>query len=225
MQCVLVAVTLVASSFALIPVSAYAASGSADAAIVRVGLLTAHDFPAGWTETTPPSSPSTPDVSKTGRNCVAVQRSWNASKKLPAVRGRSVLFEQGTAWISDTVTVHRTIAAARAGLAYLEDASFSACIQEYHRERDKQLKYGVTYDATKRISLPNVGNSTIGFENQVTVTTSRQTSTFYNEVEDVLVGRTLVSFSFTGIGQSLLENHHALVESVITWVRAAEATT
>ena len=221
MRGVLVAVVIATIAWGLVPASAGAATNAADSAIVDTGLLRINDFPSGWTATARPSIPQ-PDVSKYGNVCAAIQKSWNAARRLPTARGESSLFKLGNAWISDAVTTHPTVAAARAGVAYLKQPGFTACIQRYNRDRDKGLKNGVTVTSSvTRLSVPSVGDSSFGLENKVTSTAKGHTSTAYSEVQDVEVGRTTLAFNF--VGTSVTE-HQALVRSIVSRVRAAEAT-
>ena len=138
-------VVIAAIAFASVPASAHAATKPADAAIVKAGLLSVNDFPPGWTETPRRASPE-PDLSKYGKTCAAIQRSWNTAKKLPTARANSPNFKQGTALIQDTVTTHRTAAAARAAVAYLKVPGFTACLQRYNTDRlNTAARNGVTY--------------------------------------------------------------------------------
>jgi hypothetical protein len=70
----------------------------------------------------------------------------------------------------------------------------------------------------------------LSFENEVTTTSKGHVYMGYNEVQDVQVGRTNLSFAFTDAGPSavaenLLMNHQALVRTVVNRVRAAEIAT
>jgi hypothetical protein len=223
MRHVFLAVVIAAIGWALVPALADAATNPADAAIVKAGLLTINDVPPGWAEASRPSSPE-PDLSKYGRNCAAIQKSRNAAKKLPTARGKSHDFNLSNDGISNSVATYRTVAAAGAGVAYLTNAGFTECLQRYFTDRlDRASKKGVTSKTSVgRLSVPNAGDSTLGFQNVVTSTSHGQTVTAYTEVEDVQVGRTEVSFIFSGGGPSLLTNNQALVRSVVTRLRAAE---
>ena len=121
-----------------------------------------------------------------------------------------------------------TVADADASLAHLKAREFTACLQKYHNDHDKASKNGVTYTNTstnKRISVPSIGDTTLAFENEVTTSARGHSSTAYGEVEDVQVGRTVLSFNFTGVGPSLLTNQQALVHSVVNRARRATAAT
>ena len=121
-----------------------------------------------------------------------------------------------------------TVADADASLAHLKARQFTACLQKYYNNHDKVSKNGVTYTNTstnKRISVPSIGDTTLGFENEVTGSARGHSSTAYSEVEDVQVGRTVLSFNFTGGGPSLLTNQQALVQSVVNRVRRAASAT
>jgi hypothetical protein len=224
----LAAVLIAAIAYGLVPASAGATTNPADAAIVKAGLLTTTDFRPGWTQVPFPTPPAEPDVSRYGKTCAAIQKSWNAAKQISRTSGRSTRFERGTAWISDTVATFDTVADADASLAHLKARQFTACLQKYYNNHDKVSKNGVTYTNTstnKRISVPSIGDTTLGFENEVTGSARGHSSTAYSEVEDVQVGRTVLSFNFTGGGPSLLTNQQALVQSVVNRVRRAASAT
>jgi hypothetical protein len=223
---VVVAVVIAAMTCGLVPVLAGAATNPPDSAIVAAGLLTSNDFPPGWTQAPRPSSPQL-DLSRYGKICAAFQRSRNAAAQLPTTQGTSPVFKQGTDRIDDKVSTHRTVAEATTGVAYLERPGYTACTQRYNTDRlAKASKNGVVYKTSNtRLSVPSVGDQAFGFENEVTSTSKGHTVTVYNEVEDVQVGRTNLFFSFTGLAASLLTNQQALVQSVVSRVRAAEEAT
>ncbi len=124
------------------------------------------------------------------------------------------------------MTTHRTVAAAEAGTAYLKHPGFIACNHRYFEDQDDKAasKNGLTYEESNtKVSVPSAGDSTLGFENMVTVISKGHSDTSYSEVQDVRVGRTNLSFIFTGVSPSLLTNNQTLVRSVVARVRAAEA--
>jgi hypothetical protein len=224
----LAAALIAVIAYGLVPASAGAVTNPADTASVKAGLLRTSDFPPGWTQVPLPTPPAEPDVSKYGKTCAAIQKSWNAAKKISRNSGRSPRFERGTAWINDTVATFDTVADADASLAHLKARQFTPCLQKYHNDHDKVSKNGVTYTNTStstRISVPSIGDTTLAFENEVTASARGHSPTAYSEVEDVQVGRTVLSFNFTGVGPSLLTNQQALVQSVVNRVRRARTAT
>jgi hypothetical protein len=207
-------------------VVANAATKAKDVAIVKAGLLTISDFPPGWAES--PSSGSDTQLSGYGKTCAALQKRADAAEKLRTAHGKSPDFKQGSAMneISNTASVYRTAAGAKAALAVLTNASVSSCLQKALRAQlsKSQGQNGVKFTSSiGRLSVPNVGDQSVGYEIAITASKSGLTFNFLVDLQLVLVGRTGLTFTFQGEGTSPMLENQSLVQTVVGRVQTAEA--
>jgi hypothetical protein len=215
--CVLAALSL--------PTHAHAASGSSDQAIVTAGLLTINDFPPGWTQS-PPSSSGDTDISGAGKSCAALKKKVDAVKKLRTAHEKSPNFKQGSFdQVSNSPSVYRTTAAATAEVKILTNSAVVPCLQKYVQgQLAKQATHGLTFKLSiGRVSVPKVGDNTVGFQFAVTASQKGQSFRVYLDLQVVQVGRTLLAFSFEGAGSAPMLAYQQLVQTVVARVQAVEA--
>jgi hypothetical protein len=230
MRRVIVTAVLLALTSATLVVPARAATSTADTAIVDAGLLTIDDFPAGWTESPHKSSGSSDiDFSKYGKRCAALQKTANAFKKRRSAHGNSPDFKQGDFdQVSNSIATFPTAAPAKATFTLFESPAFRVCIDKAFSDQfSKQAKKsGATMKVSlARLSVPSVGDDSIGYEFALTVTAKGVTARVYIDLQLVLVGRSGMTFSFEGEGTSPLLAYQSLVNASVERVRAAEAST
>ena len=215
------------SRVASLPLPAHAATKANDAAIVKAGLLTIDDFPPGWAQS-PPSSSGDTNLNGYGKTCAALQKKVDAAKRLRTAHGSSPDFKQGsTQQISNVAGTYRTIAGAKAALAALRNPSVNTCLQKsLTSQLDSKAQSGVKYTSSiGRLSVPKVGDDTLGYEIAVTANQSGLTLHLYIDLQLVRVGRAGMTFTFQGEGSSPMLDNQALVQTVVGRVQAAEAAT
>jgi len=207
--------------------SAHASTNARDAAIVKAGLLTVNDLPPGWAES-PSSSSGDTNLSGYGKACNALQRKEDAAKKLRTAYGRSPDFKQGSAdQISNTVSVYRSTASTKVALAVMTNPALPSCFQKSFQDGiSQQATNGATFTtAMGRLSVPKLGDDTVGYEIAITANVNGSTFHHYIDLELVQVGRTGLSFSFQGDRRSTVLANQSLVQTVVARVQAAEAAT
>ena len=221
-------VALVACVLSLLPAGATVRTAGArsDSAIVTAGLLTISDFPPGWKESPSSSSSSSIDFSKYGKACARLQGDVNKVEKLRTAHGTSNDFQQDDAQeINNSVSVYRTAAGTSAALALLKRPAVVPCLARAVAAAAKKAEpAGVTNSTTfARLSVPEVGDDSIGYEIALTASGQGQTATVYVDFQLVRVGRAGLTFSFQGPDTSVLSSYQPLVQSVVQRVRTAEA--
>jgi hypothetical protein len=186
--------------------------------------LTINDVPPGWTES-PNSSSGDTNLSKYGKTCAALQKKADVAKKLRSAHGKSPDFKQGSAdQISNTVSAYRTDAGAKAALTVLTNPAVAPCLQKGVNDLiKKNAQSGVKYSSSVgRVSVPQVGDDTVGYEFTITASQNGATFKIYIDMQLVLVGRAGMTFTFEGERASPMLANQSLVQASVARVQAAE---
>jgi hypothetical protein len=207
------------------------ASDPADEAIVDAGVLTIDDLPSGWTESASDSdsdSDSELSMARYGKECARLQKTADTLRSARTAHGESPDFEQGSnTEISNTITTYPAAAQTKAALAFFQQSAIPRCLQKgAQAELDARAK---ATDATfrvafRRLSVPEVGDKSIGYSMKITVKSRGRTAHLVADYQLVLVGRAGLTFIFQGEGTSPMLDHQEVVHEVVARVQAAQGS-
>ena len=218
---------------AAVPSSASGASRAADEEIADAGLLTAADFPAGWTEL-PPDTSDDGEIEQAARSIPSCKRYLTlrtTAKKQP--RGESPEFELGESQVDNSVTVFSSTSSANAAMKLFSHPSVLQCINQLFSDvfeeqlaadpETRDVVTGVDVDIEKA-NVEQVGDSTRAYEGTVVLSANDGSSaTIGLGTAAVRTGRAVAVYSYVVDAPEVVQLLPGLVDVSIARLDAALA--
>jgi hypothetical protein len=219
----IVLVTTVLVTVVALAGPATAGESRSDKAILKAGVITKDDVPAGWTSKKATSS----DRAYRGiAECRQIRSAVdNAKKRLPRAQSRD--FEapgsRGTTSAEDTVYVFKDVDAATDFLANYQAPDTSTCLQKGAAKATRSQAGAGEPTVSPITDLAGVGDDAVGYEITVDLSAGGETGTLYIDLVAVRVGRTFLGFNLANLSDRLPEGP-ALVQTVVARVAEAQAS-
>jgi hypothetical protein len=187
-----------------------AASEKSDTALAKKAVLTLADFPSGWREDTSSTTTIDDQIEKEQAlsECRADIARLKAIKASP--HADTAQFVNGSAsgqYVSNSVTVYKSVKAAKAAMRRSGDDARAQCTQKYVEQNIKGnlLTQGSNVELesvqTGKASVDKLGDEAVGFQTVITMKSSVIPVTLYTDQVSVRQGRSVAGFSFSDTGR------------------------
>jgi hypothetical protein len=204
-------------------VPAAAGESKSDKAILKAGVISRDDVPAGWNS----KKASGGDNSFKGiPECKTINSAIESAKKrVPRARSRE--FEEpdsrGTTSAENTVYAFKDVTAASKFVANFQGDVASTCLEKSLAKTTSGRSGAGTPTLAAITDLQGVGDEAVGYESTIPFTASGETATFYLDFIAVRVGRAFVGFGFSNLGERISDGP-GIVQAVVARVADAQAS-
>jgi hypothetical protein len=215
----LVGVTVALVAALAAPVAA--GEPKSDKAILKAGVFTKGDVPAGWTSKK--SSSSDPDRSI--RECRKIRAAIDKAKKnVPRAKSRdfSDPATEGATLAGNTVYAFKDATAAATFVGNFQADVAVPCLEKSLAKSPVGKKAIGTPTISPLTDLQGVGDEAVGYETTLDLRVAGETATLYIDFIAVRVGRAFVAFGFTNRGERFPDGP-AMVQAVVARLAAAQA--
>lgn len=199
-----------------------AAESKSDKAILKAGVITKDDVPAGWTSKKATSSEPDPSI----RECKKIRAAIDtAKKKIPRAESRDFTdpTTSGGTSAQSTVYAFKNASAASKLLANFQDTAAGTCLEKSIAKSTLGRRASQPPTVSPITDLNGVGDEAGGYELTIDVKVRGQTTTAYIDFIATRVGRAFVGFGFTNIGERIPDGP-TIVQAVLGRVAAAQAS-
>jgi hypothetical protein len=200
-----------------------AGESKSDNAILKAGVLTKSDVPAGWKST---KSTRDNDSTKGIAECNKIRSSiTSADKKVPHSDSRD--FEDpgrnaGTA-AENTVYAFKDATAAGKFLANFAAETAAECLRKSLARGAKEVETAGVARIAPITDLEGVGEEAVGYEMTINFAADNPT-TAYIDFLAIRVGRAFLGFNFVNLGEPFSDGP-TMVQTVLTRVAEAQTST
>ena len=203
------------------PAVAKAKPSAADRVMLRAGVVTAADVPAGWTATNQVDTSA--DQFQGITVCRAVHRAvFTARATVPYKLSQAFSPpgpDNGLTSVDDTVLAFRTDARADAFVAVFERPSAGTCLQAVLA---RGLR-GEGHATVAPLAVAPAGDAAVGYEARITSTSAGLTGSQVGDIVVLRVGRVVAYFSSLNAAAAPLPQGPAIVAAVAGRLRAVGA--
>jgi hypothetical protein len=191
---------------------------AADAAILKAGLVTAADVPAGWTASTQL------DTGAKGYrgipSCQPIYAAVTAARRAVPHRLSSDFSPRGSAntvtVVDDIVLAFKTPAAASRFLSAFAGPTVPDCLE---RVLTKSAKAKAQVSVAQLDDLQGVGDTSVGYEASITASNNGQSLSLVGDIITVGVGRAVALVSYLNDGSVTLPEGIGVVNAVVDRLR------
>lgn len=200
-----------------------AAQSKSDKAILKAGVITKADVPSSWTSKKATSS----DRAYKGiPECKQLKTAVdNAKKKVPRAQSRNFNepTSRGTTSAESTVFAFKAESDAQEFIAVYQTSDASTCLQKAAAKLTSGQASAGEPSVSPISDLEGVGDEAVGYEITVPFSVSGQTATLFIDLIAVRVGRAVVGFNFSNVGETI-SGGPSIVQGVVARVAAAQGS-
>lgn len=218
-------VVLAAAFVVLVALAGPVAAGESksDKAILKAGVITKADVPAGWKSK---KSSSSENNLKGISECKQIKSAVdNAKKKVARADSRDFEDPAANAGASaeNTVYAFKDATAASKFVANFQGDTAAECLRKGLARNTKEVDTAGSARISAITNLEGVGDEAVGYEMTINFAVDNPTTAYLDFIA-VRVGRAFVGFGFTNLGESIPEGS-AIVQTVLARIAEAQAST